>query len=72
MSAIFTTKSITATEGIISGFAADYYVTSAKIDHGNSGGAAIEVQRDCYLGIPTYTQTDIESLARVLKWQAWY
>jgi hypothetical protein len=38
------------------GFDADDYVASAKIDHGNSDGAAIDVQCDCYLGIPTYTQ----------------
>jgi cell division protein FtsB len=65
-------QSITATEGIISGYDGDYYVTSAKIDHGNSGGAAIDEKNDCYLGIPTYTETDIESLARILEWQSWY
>jgi S1-C subfamily serine protease len=62
---------ITATEGIISGYDGDYYITSAKVDHGNSGGAAIDIKNDCYLGIPTYYIGDVESLARILKWQAW-
>jgi hypothetical protein len=63
-------QDITATEGIISSIENNYYVTSAKVDHGNSGGAAIDVKNNCYLGIPTYVNTDIESLARILKWQA--
>jgi S1-C subfamily serine protease len=63
---------ITATEGIISGYDGDYYITSAKVDHGNSGGAAIDAKNDCFLGIPTYYVGDVESLARVLKWQSWY
>lgn len=66
--AIGTSGGITATEGIISGIESDYYVTSAKIDHGNSGGAAISVKNDCYLGIPTWAQSgSIESLGRILK-----
>ncbi len=59
---------ITATEGIISGYDGDYYITSAKVDFGNSGGAAIALQKDCYLGIPTFTKTGgLESLARILS-----
>ncbi len=62
---------VTATEGIISSYEGSYYVTSAKVEHGNSGGAAIDLNNNCYLGIPTFVQTgQIESLARVLKWQA--
>jgi len=63
---------ITATEGIISSYeysvnAGNYYVTSAKVEHGNSGGAAILVKDNCYLGIPTFAQIgEIESLARIL------
>lgn len=63
---------ITATQGIISGYDGDYYVTSAKVNRGNSGGAAIDIKNDCYLGIPTYYERDVESLPRILKWQAWY
>lgn len=68
--AIGTQKGITATQGIISGIERDYYVTDAKIDHGNSGGATILVKSDCYLGIPTWVehqQGGFESLGRVLK-----
>ncbi|MCI0619557.1 serine protease [Candidatus Wolfebacteria bacterium] len=60
-------ESITATEGIISGFDEEYYITSAKIEKGNSGGAAIDVKRDCLLGLPTLVVAGrIESLARIL------
>ena len=62
-----TRTDVTATEGIISGFDGDYYITSAKVEHGNSGGAAILVKESCELGIPTFVQTgSIESLARIL------
>ncbi len=62
---------VTATEGIISGYEGSYYITSAKVEHGNSGGAAINQNDNCYLGIPTFVQAgQIESLARILKWQA--
>jgi hypothetical protein len=66
---------ITATQGIISGLDGNYYVTSAKVGHGNSGGVAILYgpQGNCYLGIPTFAETDsIESLARILMWTAVY
>lgn len=61
---------ITATEGIVSGYDGDYYITSAKVERGNSGGAAVLLRQNCYLGIPTFTRTGaIESLARILKSQ---
>ncbi len=57
---------ITATEGIISGRDDVYYTTSAKIEHGNSGGLAIDKTSDCYLGIPTAAVAgQIESLGRI-------
>lgn len=62
---------VTATEGIISGVEGDYYITSAKIEQGNSGGAAILVRsggESCYLGIPTFANVGrIEALARILS-----
>lgn len=59
---------ITATKGIISGIENDYYVTDAKIDRGNSGGAAILIKDNCYIGIPTWASAgSIESLGRILK-----
>lgn len=58
---------VTATEGIISGFVNGYYTTSAKIEHGNSGGLAIDAISDCYLGIPSEAVVGgIESLGRIL------
>ncbi len=61
---------ITATEGIVSGYDSNFFITSAKVEHGNSGGAAIALQKDCYLGIPTFTDVGtLESLARVLSAQ---
>ena len=59
---------VTATEGIISGFDGEYYITSAKVERGNSGGAAILLKDNCYLGMPTFAKAGaIESLARILK-----
>ena len=59
---------ITATEGIISGFEDNYYITSAKVEQGNSGGASILLKDNCLLGIPTFVQFgSLESLARILK-----
>lgn len=60
-------ESVTATEGIISGFDADMYTTSAKIEKGNSGGAVINVEKNCFLGIPaSVLPGNVESLARIL------
>lgn len=59
---------LTVTEGILSGFDGNYYITSAKIDRGNSGGAAILIKDNCYLGIPSASVVGvIESLGRILK-----
>jgi len=58
---------ITATNGIISGYDGDYYITSAKVEQGNSGGAAILLRQSCYLGLPTFVELgNIEALARIL------
>ena len=66
---IGTSRGVTVTDGIISGIEDDYYVTDAKIDHGNSGGAAVLVKDNCYLGIPTWVANNggFESLGRILK-----
>ena len=64
------TEGITATDGIVSGFEEGYYVTSAKIEQGNSGGAAVSISRDCFLGVPTLSVVgQVESLARILPIQ---
>ena len=60
-------ENVTATEGIVSGFDGNYLVTSAKVEQGNSGGAAILLKDNCLLGIPTFvTLGKVESLARIL------
>jgi len=65
---IGSSRDVTATEGIIAAVEENYYVTSAKVDSGNSGGAAIHVEDQCYLGIPTFTALgQAESLARILR-----
>ena len=58
---------ITSTEGIVSGYDRPFYVTSAKISRGSSGGLAIATASDCYVGIPTLVRADeVESLGRIL------
>lgn len=65
---IGTAGGITATEGILSGIENEYYITSAKIDHGNSGGVALLIKGNCYLGIPSAANVGtVESLGRILK-----
>lgn len=60
-------KNVTVTDGIISGFDENYFITSAKVEKGNSGGAAISLKNNCYLGTPTFSRAgSIESLARIL------
>jgi len=61
---------ITATEGIISGLEEKYFVTSAKVEHGNSGGVALFKDQNCYFGIPTFARSgEVESLARILDYK---
>jgi len=58
---------VTATEGIISGYDGNYYISSAKVERGNSGGAAILTKENCYLGMPTFVDAgQLETLARIL------
>ncbi|OHA17464.1 MAG: hypothetical protein A3G52_02465 [Candidatus Taylorbacteria bacterium RIFCSPLOWO2_12_FULL_43_20] len=65
--AVGSMTTVTATDGIISGFDDKYYITSAKIEQGNSGGAAILVKDNCFVGIPTLViRGRLESFARIL------
>ena len=62
---------ITVTEGIVSGYDEKdgdaFYITSAKIDKGHSGGAAVSIEKDCYLGMPVFVRLgEVESLGRIL------
>lgn len=59
---------VTITAGIVSAYDDPYIISTAKIDKGNSGGAAIWVDENCYLGIPTKVYKGVaESLARILE-----
>lgn len=58
---------VTVTDGIISGYEDNFYITSAKIERGVSGGVAVLVDKNCYLGSPVFVRAgEIESLGRVL------
>lgn len=63
-------ETLTVTEGIISGFEFQgetrFIKSSAKLDHGNSGGVAI-MDSGCIVGIPTFVQRgQLESMGRIL------
>ena len=61
-------EGVTVTDGIISGTDGKYYTTSAKIESGNSGGTAVSVKHNCYIGIPSATVVgNFESLGRILS-----
>lgn len=59
------------TEGIISNDVSsfdNYFVSSAKIEQGNSGGGAFLKSGNCFAGMPTYVQVgEIESLGRLIN-----
>lgn len=58
---------VTVTQGIISGRDRGYYTTSAQIEHGNSGGIAVDLIKDCYIGIPSaFVSGQAGSLGRIL------
>jgi len=63
-------ETLTVTEGIISGFEFQgetrFIKSSAKLDHGNSGGVAIK-DSGCIIGIPTFVKRgQLESMGRIL------
>ncbi len=63
-------ETLTVTEGIISGFEFQgktrFIKSSAKLDHGNSGGVAVK-DSGCIVGIPTFVQRgQLESMGRIL------
>jgi len=63
-------KSLTVTDGIVSGIdAGPIYKTSAKIDQGNSGGIAVLNKKRCMLGIPTWLSSGaLEGLGYIQSW----
>lgn len=64
-------NTITATEGIVSGFDGYMVKTSAKMEHGNSGGGAFLVKNNCWFGIPTeVNKGELESLGYIINYVA--
>ncbi len=64
-------ETLTVTEGIVSGFELNeksrYVKTSAKTDHGNSGGIAIK-DSGCVIGIPTWSRRgNVDSIGLILE-----
>lgn len=50
-------SNLTITNGVVSSFDSGLIYTSAKIDHGNSGGLAVSDRTGCMVGIPTMVQS---------------
>lgn len=64
-------STITATNGIISGSDGYYLKTSAKIEHGNSGGGAFLKNKDCWFGIPTaVSKGNLDSLGIIINYSS--
>lgn len=64
-------NTITVTEGVVSGFEGFRVKTSAKIEHGNSGGGAFLIKDtgNCWFGIPTsVAQGELESLGSIINY----
>lgn len=58
---------LSSKDGIISELDNPYIVTSAKIEHGDSGGGAFLVKTGCLIGLPVFSQAgEIESFGRIL------
>jgi len=70
-------STLTVTEGIVSGQQFSTYgpifKVSAKIDTGNSGGVAINTDKQCSIGIPTWALAgEVEGLGYVQSWDMIY
>ena len=62
-------NTITVTEGVVSGFDGFLVKTSAKIEHGSSGGGAFLKNENCWFGIPTsVAQGELESLGFIINY----
>ena len=62
---------LTVTSGEVSSFPDDgTLVTSAKVDHGNSGGLAVD-ERGCMLGVPSAISNDGSESLGVIYSNAW-
>jgi len=61
-------ENLMVTDSLISGINGNNgsCVISAKIDHGNSGGATMDTSNDCFLGIPTAIACESEVYGQVI------
>ncbi|MDQ5883413.1 MAG: serine protease Do [Patescibacteria group bacterium] len=57
---------ISYVQGKISGYQEDYFISTATIVSGYSGGVAVSLKDNCYLGIPTYAKKDDLSKSLIL------
>lgn len=57
---------ISYAQGKIVGYQDKYFVSTATIVSGYSGGVALSLKDNCYLGIPTYSQKDDLSKSLIL------
>lgn len=57
---------ISYAQGKIVGYQDRYFVSTATIVSGYSGGVAVSLKDNCYLGIPTYSQKDDLSKSLIL------
>ena len=57
---------ISYAQGKIDGYQDKYFVSTATIVSGYSGGVAVSLKDNCYLGIPTYSQKDDLSKSLIL------
>lgn len=57
---------ISVTKGVVTGYEEYFYISSASVVTGYSGGVAISLRDNCYLGIPTYAKRDDLSKSLIL------
>ncbi len=57
---------ISYVQGKIVGYKDNYFISTATIISGYSGGVAVSLKDNCYLGIPTYAQKDDLSKSLIL------
>lgn len=57
---------VSVVKGFVTGYEDYFYISSATIVSGYSGGVAISLKDNCYLGIPTYAKGDDISKSLIL------
>lgn len=57
---------ISVSQGKIVGYMGNFFITSATMVEGYSGGVAVSLKDNCYLGIPTYQMKDDPTKSLIL------